>query len=257
MLLDDVVAQSHLIGINTYGLLQRALIVGSAPPQRQYDQIQYQELLSQDTSPVLDWQTILAGSQSMYWLRDFLSQSNQDNVDELPPLVNHYPDQVSDKIDSHSAKFDLGYVSSKDTLLVSTIQRLQKNVVIMFGARRTLLHPSAVDQRRSLYTKLCGNLYYVCVSRTKFQLLLWWPDLAFKYYGSNAAKLYLETVYNLLCLQLQWLCWDLEMSDIDTDGLTFDQVESIRLRYSNHPVNPQLQELLVKMSGLVSVLMEH
>jgi hypothetical protein len=61
----------------------------------------------------------------MYWLRDFLSQSNQDNVDELPPFVNHYPDQVSDKIDSHSAIFELGHVSSKDTLLVSTIRELK------------------------------------------------------------------------------------------------------------------------------------
>ena len=255
MLVGDVEAQSLLIGTNTFGLLQRVLTVGCAPPQRQYDQIQYQELVSRGTSPILDWQTTLSVSQSIRSLRDFLSQSDQDNVDELPPFVNHYPDQVSDKIDRHSAKFGLNYVSSKDTLLVSTIQHLQKNVVIMLGARRTLLHPSAVDQRRSLYTKLCGNLYYVCVSRTKYQLLLWWPDLAFKYYGSEAASLYLEPVYNLLCLQ--WLCWELAMSNIETDGLTFEQVESFRLRYSNHPVNPQLQELLVKMSGLVSVSMDN
>ncbi|CAO3669984.1 unnamed protein product [Umbelopsis ramanniana] len=259
MLIGDVLAQSQLIATNTFALLRRALIVGSAPPQRLSDQIEYRELirLQRETNPVLDWQTTLSSSESIKWLMDFLSQSDRDNINELPPFVDHYPDQVSDKIDKHSAMFDLGYVKDKDNLLVSTVQRLQKNVVVMLGARRTLLHPSAVDQRRSLYTKLCGNLYYVCVSRTKFRLLLWWPHLGFKYYGSNAAKLYLEAVYNLLCLQLQWLCWELEISDIDNDGLTFQQVESFRLRYSDHPVNPQLQELLVKLSGLVSVSMEN
>lgn len=217
MLVSDVDAQLHLVATNTYGLLQRALMVGSAPPQRQYDQIDYQDLISREINPVLDWRTTLSGSGSLEWLRDFLSQSDGANIDGLPPFVNHYPDQVSDKIDRHSAKFDLSYVISKDKILVSTVQQLQKNVVIMLGARRTLLHPSAVDQRRSLYTKLCGNLYYVCVSTTKYQLLLWWPDLAFKYYGSEAFKFYLESVYNLLCLQLQWLCWELELSNIDND----------------------------------------
>jgi hypothetical protein len=39
-----------------------ALIVGNAPPQRLYDQIQYQELVSRETNPVLDWRTVLSGS---------------------------------------------------------------------------------------------------------------------------------------------------------------------------------------------------
>ncbi|CAO3665770.1 unnamed protein product [Umbelopsis ramanniana] len=45
MLVGDGLAQSRLIATNTFGLLQRALIVGSSSLHGLYDQIQYRELM--------------------------------------------------------------------------------------------------------------------------------------------------------------------------------------------------------------------
>jgi hypothetical protein len=166
----------------------------------------------------------------------------------MTPLINHYPDKVSDKIDVLSVELSNKEKIRADDNIRSMAKALQKDVLIFYGTRPSLLTPSTIWQRSNYLTKLCRHIDIVCVEANIFVKLLWWPHHSGTRYHSSFVNDYFEDIMRLLNLLVRAVTWKIATKFPDTFGFNYDQATAIKSWFDSLPLIAQLDTLLPKLS---------
>jgi hypothetical protein len=92
------------------------------------------------------------------WLGAIHILTSDDDLllDQLPPYIDRYPDEISDKIDIISARLTTAQKIAKDLNVRNTIHSLRKDIVVIKGVWSSVLTPSVVYQR-SRFLKEMGH----------------------------------------------------------------------------------------------------
>ncbi|GAB5586393.1 hypothetical protein Unana1_01293 [Umbelopsis nana] len=136
----------------------------------------------------------------------------------------------------------------KDLNVRNTIHSLRKDIVIMKGARPSLLTPSVVHQRSRFLKEMCHRMDIVSVTLDIFVLILWWPDLSGSRHLRPEAMAYFEDVLRILQLLVKAVAWKLENDFPGQFGLSEQQALGIQSWYTSLPLVGQLKPLLEKLS---------
>ncbi|KAH8549075.1 hypothetical protein BGW37DRAFT_530684 [Umbelopsis sp. PMI_123] len=145
-------------GTNTYGLMRRALVIGTCPPQTTLTSPNYVQNIREwlghvnngrrVPNPLLNWDSASRDSHNIRALKDQL----QSDDDYLPPFINHHPTLVSGNLREQYYNLESTQLLEADRRVQMSISVLQKDVIIMLGARPTLLF--AKQQRKHFFASV-------------------------------------------------------------------------------------------------------
>ena len=186
-------------GRNTWGMVQRAIVIGTAPPQTLLSDATYQRSLEdwrsrveifggQTWNPLLDWERSSGKSRNIQDLMNLLASGR----DELPTLVNHYPDKLLGSHCELLQNLEMSEIMAADTSVRQTITSLNKDVIIMLGARPTLLYPR--QQTRHYLAAVSAFIDLHWITRTSCGFVFWWPHLGTRRYTSIECSQLLEQI---------------------------------------------------------------
>jgi hypothetical protein len=242
-------------GRNTWGMVQRAIVIGTAPPQTLLSDATYQRSLEdwrsrverfggQTWNPLLDWERSSGKSRNIQDLMNLLASGG----DELPTFVDHYPGKLSGSHCELLQNLEMSEIMAADTSVRQTITSLNKDVIIMLGARPTLLYPR--QQTRHYLAAVCPFIDLHWITRTSCGFVFWWPHLGARRYTSIECSQLLEQIWLLLSHKLNLLLWMLNEVAPNTIGLIEDQAVDMLQWLSDHPTSIQLEGLLKDLTEM-------
>jgi hypothetical protein len=212
-------------GVSTIGLMRRALVIGTCPPAWLLNSPEYTRNLNEwvtavnsgrvVSNPVLNIDTLAERSDNIRALGHHLRSDD----DYLPEFIDHHPTLLSGNflysnsyrlyhyivanIDQNPGNFDDQFKELQPTTLVDADRRVQrsistlrKDVIIMLGARPTLLF--AKQQRRNFFALVCPFVDLYWLSKDRCGFVLWWPHFGLRGHTNKRCIQLLEQIWRLL-----------------------------------------------------------
>ncbi|KAJ2960807.1 hypothetical protein NQZ79_g3818 [Umbelopsis isabellina] len=242
----------NLVGRNSYRWLQRIAIIATAPPETSHEESVIAAEVSQ-TLPLVNWAPNPCPPMFRFLLELFVN-SDTGLFPHLPLFVNHYPEFISQPHNTLSATLAEADIIARDSLVRKTIMHWRADILIMLGARPSLLSPLAVFQKEAFLVRLVAVLDFTPLTRDNYALMLWWPDPGSMRYLHYTAKSLLRQAYNLLSLLLRLLLCKLDQEYPDKCGFTIMEVRHLQLWYHNLPLTQQLQSILERLAPIFNNL---
>lgn len=212
-------------GVSTIGLLRRALVIGTCPPEWLLTSREYERNLSEwmtavnsgrvVSNPVLNIDRLAERSDNIRALGDQLRSDDG----YLPEFIDHHPTipsgnclflkdyclyhHIIANIVQNSGNFNDQIRDLQPTELLDADRRVQrsismlrKDVIIMLGARPTLLF--AKEQRRKFFALVCPFVDLYWLSKDRCGFVLWWPHLGLRGHTNKRCIQLLEQIWRLL-----------------------------------------------------------
>lgn len=159
------------------------------------------------SNPVLNMDTLAEQSDNT----GALGHQLRTDDDYLPEFIDHHPTLLSGNllysnsyclyhymvanIDPNIGDFDEQMRDLQPTELLDADRRVQrsistlrKDVIIMLGARPTLLF--AKQQRRNFFALVCPFVDLYWLSKDRCGFVLWWPHPGLRWHTNNVANNY-------------------------------------------------------------------
>lgn len=241
-------------GTNTWGMVQRAMVIGTAPPQREFHKATYQINLREwqertqthqpTWNPLLNWGQASMSSQNIRALRNLLQSQSGD----LPPFINHYPKSLSRNYRELFQALNMSDIVEADKDVQSSIKNLNKDVIILLGARPTFLY--SASQSRHYFAEVCPYVDLHWLSTNICGFVLWWPDLGLRAHTNTACNQLLEQIWLLTAQKLHLLLWKLEQVSPKTIGVPEQEAISIVNWLKEHPTSIQIESLMKELSRI-------
>ncbi|KAJ2964647.1 hypothetical protein NQZ79_g521 [Umbelopsis isabellina] len=244
-------------GIGTIGLLRRSLIVAIAPPATLLNNPIYQRNLArwrdrlangiEVSNPVVT-PDLSNGSPTFTHLTEVFDVE----VDDLPTFIDHYPDYLSDNYDGIRRQLNIDDIRIADAGVRRSVDVLNRDVVIMLGARPTLLHHH--PQRTDYFTQVCTQIELYWLTTTRCGFMIWWPHSGLRRYTTVECRKVLEQIFRLQAHQLYLLLWKLNSMSAPGLGLPATEAQNLLLWFKRQPVTSQIHGLLNDLSNMWSRL---
>jgi uncharacterized Zn-finger protein len=162
-LADNTKSHRSLQRQGTYGLMRRILVVGPDPPITVLQSQEYQASLQASINPPLVWPTAARNSLSIRTLMSILISNDFELIGLLPPYINQFPDNQSEKIDIISVSLTNNDVRRMDDNVREVVTNLCKDIVLIIGACQTHITPTVGFQRSLIYeTCVTKKTWYAC-----------------------------------------------------------------------------------------------
>jgi hypothetical protein len=203
---------SEQFGLNTYNLVKRSMIVGTSPPQTVLTNPAYVEVVRrwyqeinegrEAVHPLLDWNEAAIASQNVR----SLTEQFQSEDDFLPPFINHHPGLVSETYQDQFPRLTPTELLAADKQVQASITLLRADVIIMLGARPTLLF--AKEQSTRFFASVCPFVDLFWLDRNRCGFTLWWPDHGIRRYTTIACKHVLEQIWRIMSHRLLFILFN-------------------------------------------------
>ncbi|KAJ2956577.1 hypothetical protein NQZ79_g7587 [Umbelopsis isabellina] len=270
-------------GIHTISLVSRVLIVGTAPPVTMLNNPEYQRNLQEWISqvnqgtpisnPPVDVMTESDISPTLRFLRDLVQEDpiDPDQGSDLmqvepgyiPDFIDHYPDVESDNYRGLARAVSVEQIRLADRNVRQSIQQLNRDIIIMLGARPTFLYPHR--QRRHYFAEVCPFVDLIWMTPYRCGFVFWWPHPGLRRYTTVEVRQLLEQLFLLLAHKLHLLLWKLKSErpypfgpfTEGSYGVSEEQGYAIIDWLANQAVSLQILGLYKKLSNMWTTALDN
>lgn len=194
------------------------------------------------SNPITDWAGETGRSRSLRSLRDFLQSENGD----MPPFFNHYPTKESDNYRGLFNDTTIEEIREADANVRASISFHSRDIIVMFGARPTLLYPN--PQRRNYLASVCPYVDLYWLQKDICGFVVWWPDTGLLNHTHMACQALLKQIWQLAAHKLHVLVCKLDEVAANAVGVEPKEAYNILDWLKDHPTSLQLDELLKELT---------
>jgi hypothetical protein len=156
----------------------------------------------------------------------------------MPPFFNHYPTKESDNYRGLFNDTTIEEIREADANVRASISFHSRDIVVMFGARPTLLYPN--PQRRNYLASVCPYVDLYWLQKDICGFVVWWPDTGLLNHTHMACYALLKQIWQLAAHKLHVLVCKLNEVAENTVEVEPKQAYDILNWLKDHPTSLQL-----------------